>query len=359
MDLHLNKSITMELSGRSRTPESPRMLGSLPPRSSSRASGDGSKRQSSAPPSPRKQARFGELEAASKVMREVFGTLARLAPTEISVMLTGETGTGKSLLARAIHDASARAGGPFVALECGATASNLVEIELFGRERGAGPEAYSGALESARGGTLFLDEICDLPRELQARLLRALESSSVRRAGSTDARPIDVRIVASCRRDLKQRVQEGAFRDDLYFRLASTIVAVPPLRERMEDLPVIVERLLAKLGRDETQLTPEALELLRSRSWPGNVRQLENVLAAALAFVDAELLEAQHLRAASPDGGDPSIDALPLGGLTLEDIERVAIKQTLALTGGMKVRAAELLGIAVSTLYQKLKKYGL
>jgi two-component system NtrC family response regulator len=295
-------------------------------------------------------------------MREVFATLARIAPTEIAVMLLGETGTGKSLLARAIHAASAHAAGPFVIIECAAMDPKLVAADLFGsgEEAGApGANEGAGAFERAEGGTLFLNELCELPLELQPRLLRVLESRSVRRGGGTGDRPVDARILAASQADPKQRVAEGRLRGDLYFRLASTVVAVPPLRERVADLPLIIERVLEKVDRDDVRLSADAFDLLQHRSWPGNVRQLENVLTCALAFADDGVIDAEHLRAACPDSEKSVIDRLPLGGVTLENIERVAIKQTLALTGGMKVRAAEILGIAVSTLYQKLKKYGL
>jgi DNA-binding NtrC family response regulator len=293
-------------------------------------------------------------------MREVSATLERIAPTEITVMLLGETGTGKSFLARHIHAASGRAGGPFVTFECGTMDPKLVDEELFGRAEGPGAQrGHAGAFERAHGGTLLLDEVCDLPIELQRRLLRVLESRSVRRSGGAEDLAVDVRIIAASQRNPRQEVEQGRLRDDLYFRLASSIITVPPLRDRLDDLPLVVEQLLVKLGRSDTRLTAEALDVLKHRSWPGNVRQLENVLACALAFADESIVEAEHVRAACPNADDSEIDRLPLGGVTLEDIERVAIKQTLALTGGMKVRAAEILGIAVSTLYQKLKKYEL
>ena len=243
MELYLTKSITMD---RFRTQPAARLasrgharIGTATER---RARFDAPKKRSSAPPSPRPSVRFGELEASSARMCDVFATLARLAPSEITVMLTGDTGTGKSLLARSIHAMSARARGPFVTFECGAMEPNLVEAELFGREqKSATPDGQAGAFERARGGTLFLDEVCELPLELQPRLLRVLESRSVRRSGSTEDRPVDVRILAASQRDLKQRVEEGAFREDLYFRLASTVVAVPPLRDRMDDLSLVVD----------------------------------------------------------------------------------------------------------------------
>jgi two-component system response regulator AtoC len=286
--------------------------------------------------------RFGALDAVSASMRDVFGKLARLAPTDVTLTFLGETGTGKSILAHAVHAESRRADAPFVVFDCGATGASLAD-----------------AFERAEGGTLFFDEAGDLPAELQAHLLRALESRSIKASVRGDERPIDVRILAGTHHDLEERVRIGAFRKDLYFLLASTVVVAPPLRDRLDDLPLIARRILAALGAAEVALTPGALDALGRQSWPGNIRQLENVLARALAFADAGLVDVEHLQVPPHGAHDLEIERLPLGGHTLEVIERAAIKQTLALTGGMKVRAAELLGIAVSTLYQKLKKYEL
>ena len=319
-------------------------------------------RRPSFPPNAELTNRFGKLEASSVCMREVFTLLHRLAPTEITITLIGETGTGKDVLARAIHAGSARADAPFVIFDCGAVAPNLVESELFGHERGAFTGAlnsHAGAFERANGGTLFLDEVGELPLELQPRLLRALENRSVRRVGGTVDRPIDLRIIAATNRDLKLRVAKSLFREDLYFRLAAALVAVPPLRARLDDLPVIVPQLLASLGQPNVGIDPQVFDALCGQSWPGNVRQLKNVLACALTFVDHGVLEAEHLKLSSPQLDESDLDRLPLGGLPLASIERAAIRQTLAVTGGMKARAAQALGIAVSTLYDKLKKYDL
>jgi len=306
--------------------------------------------------------RFGWLEAASFRMQEVFTLLGRLAPTDITITLTGETGTGKDVLARAIHAHSQRAGASFTVFDCGAVAPNLVESELFGHERGSftgALSAHAGAFERAHGGTLFLDEVGELPLGLQPRLLRALENRSVRRVGGTVDRPFDVRVVAATNRDLKLRVAEGVFREDLYFRLAAAVITVPPLRARLEDLAFIVPSLLASLGHAELEVAPEALAALRSQTWPGNVRQLKNTLAFASTLASDGRLDATHLRLPSEADDDADLDRLPLGGQSLARLERAAIKQTLALTGGMKVPAAQALGIAVSTLYDKLKKYAL
>jgi two-component system response regulator HydG len=311
-------------------------------------------------PSPIKAPR--KVAAASGAMRRVLDLLEPLARAEVTVTLIGETGTGKDVLARTIHQLSPRRNGPFVVFDCGAVATNLAESELLGHERGAftgAIGAHAGAFERAHGGTLFLDEIGELPLELQTRLLRLLGNSSVRRVGGTQDRPFDVRIIAATNRDLQAEVSAGRCRQDLYFRLAAAVVQIPPLRERLEDIPVLAARLLEDLGHREVRLAPEALRSLASRHWPGNVRELKNVLACAVAFLDGSVLEARHLAvpSTSEQPAAEHVDHLPLGGIQLECIERAAIEQTLRQTGGNKTRAAELLGIAPSTLYVKLKRY--
>jgi DNA-binding NtrC family response regulator len=301
-----------------------------------------------------------KIAVVSSAMRRVFQLLEPLARSEVSITLMGETGTGKDVLARTIHNQSLRCSGPFVVFDCGAVAQNLAESELLGHERGAFTGAlasHSGAFERAHGGTLFLDEIGELPLELQTRLLRVLGNSSVRRVGGTQDRPMDVRIIAATNRDLQAEVNAGRFRQDLYFRLAAAVVQVPALRDRPEDLPVLVTRLLEDLGHRDVEVTPATLAILRSRPWPGNVRELKNALACACAFLDTPVLEPRHLTFPAPASRSPQLEELQLGGLKLECIERIAIAQTLQQTGGNKARAAQILGIAPSTLYEKLKKY--
>ena len=294
-------------------------------------------------------------------MASVIAQIRRLAKTEVTLTLTGETGTGKDVLAHVVHDASKRARGPFVVFDCGAVPANLVESELFGHERGAFTGAtseHAGAFERSRAGTLFLDEIGELPLDLQPRLLRALENKSVRRVGGTRDRPIDVRIIAATNRDLGALVANKLFRQDLYFRLAAAIVHVPPLRDRIEDVPLLARHLLADLGRGGVRLTTETLARLQAHVWPGNVRELKNVLAYALAFVDgAGALEARHLRFVPVVADGTVLERLPLGGHALERVEEATIRQTLTLTKGNKAHAARLLGISASTLYDKLKRY--
>jgi len=302
-----------------------------------------------------------KVVAESAAMRSVLELLEPLARAEVTVTLIGETGTGKDVLARTIHQQSPRRNGPFVVFDCGAVAPNLAESELLGHERGAftgAVGAHVGAFERAHGGTLFLDEIGELPLELQTRLLRLLGNSSVRRVGGTQDRAFDVRIVAATNRDLQGEVQAGRFRRDLYFRLAAAVVQVPSLRQRGEDIPALATRLLEDLGHEQVRIAPDALRSLVNRHWHGNVRELKNTLACAVAFLDGSVLEARHLAVPSPsEPSEAAVEQLPLGGIKLAAIERAAIEQTLRQTAGNKARAAEILGIAPSTLYEKLKKY--
>ncbi|MBV9945635.1 MAG: sigma-54-dependent Fis family transcriptional regulator [Myxococcales bacterium] len=310
--------------------------------------------------------KFGRVLARSSSMQETVGMLERFARTEVTVTLVGETGAGKDVLAHAIHEQSARSRRPFVVFDCGSVAANLAESELLGHERGAftgAVSAHAGAFERAHGGTLFLDEIAELPLDLQSRLLRALENRRVRRVGGRVDRCVDVRVIAATNRDLKADVTSGKFREDLFFRLAVAVVRVPPLRERPEDLPELVRGLLADLGRAELRLSDAAHNVLRAHPWRGNVRELKNALSCSVAFVEpgVTVLEPHHFRLlARPTAtSDPWIDGLPLAGQALETLERAAIRQTLVQSRGNKVHAARSLGIAVSTLYEKLKKHGL
>jgi len=237
--------------------------------------------------------RFGSAIGTSARMREVFAVLERVAPTNLSVLVEGETGTGKELLAEGIHRLSARASRPLVVLDCGAVAESLVESELFGHERGAFTDAVSaraGVFESADGGTLFIDEIGELPLALQPKLLRALESGEVRRVGSTHTRKVDVRVVAATNRNLPQAVNSGSFRADLYYRVAAVRVVVPPLRQRREDIPLLVqsfaEQVADELGADLQPLSPSAIARLQAEPWPGNVRELRNAVERLLLAPD-------------------------------------------------------------------------
>jgi DNA-binding NtrC family response regulator len=305
--------------------------------------------------------RFGNLIGAAPTMRKMFADLARIAPSEATVLITGESGTGKELVAEAIHEASKRSAGPLVVVDCGAIPATLFENELFGHERGSftgADRATPGAFERADGGTLFLDEIGELPLDLQPRLLRALEQRAVRRIGGSAEMAVDVRVIAATNRDLAAEVAAGRFRQDLFFRLSAAVVHVPPLRERPEDLSVLIDRLIADTGR-ECRVSGPAVAALRAYDWPGNIRELKNVITTALAMVDGPLLEMRHLMFPGSARRQPSLDDLPLGGRTLDAVERAAIRQTLDQVGGNRSKAARALGIAPSTLYEKIKRYGL
>lgn len=305
---------------------------------------------------------LGGIAARSSVMHMLFDTIERLAHTDVAITLAGETGTGKDVLARVVHECSPRKNGPFVVLDCGAVAANLAESELFGHERGSftgAVRAHLGAFERAHGGTLFLDEVGEMPLELQPRLLRAIESHRVRRVGGPKDRPVNVRVVAATNRDLQGEVAAGRFRQDLYYRLCAAVLHIPPLRDRTDDIGLLVRRLLDDMGHAEMQVSDEALTALHTQPWPGNVRELKNMLACAVAFADDGVIELQHLQRVAHRSGRSAFERLQLGGRRLSFIERTAIEQTLAQTGGNKMRAARALGIAVSTLYEKLKRYQL
>jgi DNA-binding NtrC family response regulator len=312
------------------------------------------------PPAVVEAVRFGRLAARSTSMKRAFAILRRLAPTDMTITLIGETGTGKDVLAQIVHEASPRARGNFAVLDCGAVAPNLAESELMGHERGSFTGAiaqYVGAFERANGGTLFIDEVGELPLDLQTRLLRVLESRKIRRVGGGQDRAVDVRVIAATNRELEADVSAGRFRRDLYFRLAAAVVRVPPLRERYDDLNILIPQLVADLGCANVRVAPSVFEWAATRSWPGNVRELKNALAYGLAFVDHGVLEADALSSLFQSSETAWLARLPLTGFTLAQIEQAAIQQTLVQTQGNKMKAARVLGIAVSTLYEKLKRY--
>jgi DNA-binding NtrC family response regulator len=296
-------------------------------------------------------------------MAAVDRLIDRLGPTSVTVAVLGETGTGKDVVARRLHAKSPRSDRPFVVFDCGAVAPSLIESELFGHERGSFTGAiatHMGALERAHGGTLFLDEIGELPLDLQPRLLRVLESGQVRRVGGSVMRTVDARVIAATNRDLRGEVAAGRFREDLYFRLAGAFICLPALRDRLNELEGLVPVLLKDLGAEGTQVGAEAYDVLRSHDWPGNVRELKNTLNCALAFADGGVIQPSHVHLMrNSDAARDPLGRLPLGGQPLQLIESTAIRQTLSLTRGNKAQAAILLGIAVSTLYEKIKKLGI
>ncbi len=237
---------------------------------------------------PSDQSRYGEVTGQSVAMRQVFGLLERLGPTDATVLIGGETGTGKDVLARSIHAEGPRSGKPFIVVDCGAVVGSLIESELFGHEKGSFTGAVAtrqGAFELANGGTLFLDEIGELPLDLQPKLLRVLEQRAIRRVGGNQSIRVDIRVIAASKRNLKMEVERGKFREDLFFRLAVVPIELPALRERRDDIPVLVEALLASLAdldpSTPTRISPEAVDALKAHDWPGNVRELRNVLERA------------------------------------------------------------------------------
>ncbi len=316
----------------------------------------------------RDSGRLGELVGASKPMQELMHLVELAAPSSASVLITGETGSGKEIAARSIHRLSPRAGQAFVAINCSAIPETLMESEIFGHEKGAftgAAERRLGCFELADGGTLLLDEIGEMPAPTQAKLLRVLEDHKVRRLGSKTETPVDVRVVAATNKDPEQAVAKGQIRQDLYFRLNVFHLHLPPLREHKEDLPMLVEHILrdinAKHGRQVRGVNSEVLDLFRSYTWPGNVRELRNALERAAIVCDRELIGRQHLPAdfgrvqAMASSGLSSL-RFPMG-TTVEAAERELILQTLAATNNNKTRAAELLGISLKTLHNKLKEY--
>jgi DNA-binding NtrC family response regulator len=307
--------------------------------------------------------RFGELIGSAAPMQEVYGILERIAPTDVTVLLEGETGTGKELAARAVHSHSRRSGGPFVVIDCGAVAPNLIESELFGHEKGAFTDAVKarqGAFELAEGGTIFLDEIGELSLDLQPKLLRALDQRETKRVGADKPVTFNVRVISATNKELEKEVKAGRFREDLFYRLSVVRVSLPPLRKRKEDIETIAGHLLAgmssEIGKKITGLSPEALAALTAYSWPGNVRELKNVLGRAAALCDGKRIEAKDLFLSQ---GKKTATFEGLSGKTLDEIEKAAIHATLRSVDGNKTEAAKVLGIAYSTLYEKMKKYGM
>ncbi len=305
--------------------------------------------------------------AISRRMREVEQLLARVAPTEANVLLTGESGVGKEVFARAVHGRSARAGATMVKLNCSAFPANMIEAELFGYAKGAftgAVTAFPGMLAEANGGTLFLDEITEMPVELQTRFLRVLQEREFRPLGTTKNRPVDFRLVAACNRPPALAVQEGRLRQDLYFRLKTFEVEIPPLRERREDLPKLIDTFLRQfsqqLSRPIPTLEAEVLELLRAYPWPGNVRELQNGIEHALILCDGPQLLARHLprEIQTPDLAR-STALRPATPVSFVDAEREALLDALRRANGNKAEAARQLGIHRATIYAKIRQFGL
>jgi DNA-binding NtrC family response regulator len=300
-----------------------------------------------------------ELIGHSKAMDNVKKLIAKVAPTDSTVLILGETGTGKELVARAVHQQSLRAEMPFVAINCGALPETLIESELFGHRKGAftgADEQRTGLFEVANGGTIFLDEIGELPKAMQAKLLRVLESGDIRRVGDNEAFRVDVRVVCATHRDLEQMVHQGDFREDLMFRINTFEVHIPPLRERVDDIGELAQNLLTRFraaaATHARPLSDEVLEALAGHVWPGNVRELANVIEHAAILCDELPLQVEHL----PRRFDSRRLRKEAAPKSLRDIEMLAIEESLERHDGNKSAAAEELGVSLKTLYNRLNQ---
>jgi two-component system response regulator AtoC len=310
---------------------------------------------------------FDELVGSNQAFVRALEAARRAAPTDLTVLIEGESGTGKELLAQAIHRRSARKDGPLVAVNCAAIPEGLLESELFGHERGAFTGAIRtrlGRFELARGGTLFLDEIGDMPLTMQAKILRALEERKIERVGGDRPIDVDVRIIAATNQTLSRLVDEGRFRADLFYRLHGVQLRLPPLRERLDDLPELIDTFLdrarRRLSRTTGPLSNEALQCLWVYAWPGNVRELQHVLEGAVLLSDGVILP-EHLPPAvqAPAGRERATPSGRSLDETIEDVERQMILVALGQTGGVQVRAARLLGITEQSLWYRIKKHGI
>jgi len=313
---------------------------------------------------------FENIVGQSAAMQRIFQQVQQVAPTHATVLIQGESGTGKELIAHLIHQYSDRADKPFVPVNCGALALTLLESELFGHERGAFTSAIRqkpGRFELANGGTLFLDEVSETSLDFQVKLLRVIETGRFERVGGTEIIHADVRTVAATNKDLEKRVQEGLFRDDLFYRLNVINIVLPPLRERREDIRLLVQAFLAEFSQTHkknlVRVSPAVMAILERHPWPGNVRQLRNVIEGAVIVTsnDETEIEPQHLPAEIcqivqvPEPAEVHIRV----GTSLHDAERELIRATLAQTGGNRAKTARLLGMGRKTLYRKLDEYGL
>jgi DNA-binding NtrC family response regulator len=319
---------------------------------------------------------LGELVGPSRAMQQVFALVRQVAPSRAAVLVLGESGTGKELVARAIHSLSPRAAGPFVAVNCAALPETLIESELFGNEKGAftgAVERRAGCFELAHTGTLLLDEIGDMPFPTQAKLLRVLEDSKVRRLGGKQEMLVDVRVVASTNKPLEEVMKKGAFREDLYYRLNVFPIRLPPLRERKDDIGALCAALINDLNRKHackvTDVSAAALERLHGHTWPGNVRELRNVIERAAILAGQGTIATSHLPSQFHTSGDSRIPLAPeapagpsirlsVGTTTIDQAERHLIEATLRHLRNNKTKAAETLGISLKTLFNKLKSYG-
>jgi transcriptional regulator with PAS, ATPase and Fis domain len=311
--------------------------------------------------------KFGldQIIGESKQMKDVFAKIQRAAPVDSTCLILGESGTGKELVAQALHHNSPRKKGPFVAVNCAAVPATLVESELFGHVRGAFTGATDrrfGRFEQADGGTLFIDEIGDFELGLQAKLLRVLETFTLTPVGGHEDRKVDVRVIAATSRDIRKMLEEGTFREDLYYRLNVVTIGLPPLRQRTDDIPILVEHFLREISQQKhtasRRISPEVMRRFEAYRWPGNIRELRNTLERMMVLADGEVLTdkdlPEEILAASNDFASPK--EVPTN-LTMDELERLAISKALEQCGGNRTHAAEKLGISVRTLQRKLRHY--
>jgi transcriptional regulator with PAS, ATPase and Fis domain len=304
-------------------------------------------------------------------MQEIYSLIELAAPTPARVLILGESGTGKELVAQSLHDLSERNKGPFIPVNCSAIPGTLLESEIFGHEKGAFTGAVDrkpGCFELAHGGTLFLDEVAEMSSTIQAKFLRILQDSSVKRIGGTVPMQVDVRVVAATNKDPLKAMQDGSLREDLYYRLNVCIIHLPPLRDRIDDIPLLVKALIeefnANYSRTVQSINDEALQCLMNHTWPGNVRELRNAIERAVMICTSDVITTAHLPAfvKPADGGNADERGetvrLPMGS-TIEDAERQLILQTLKYSRNNKTRAAQILGVSLKTLHNKLHRYGL
>ena len=314
------------------------------------------------------RAMFPDIIAPSPAMRSILGLILKIAPTDSTVLILGESGTGKELIARNIHSHSKRAAKPFVAINCAGIPEGLLECELFGHEKGSFTGAYNrktGKLEAANGGTVFLDEIADMPMVIQAKILRALQEREIERVGGTEPIRVDIRVIAATNKDLLKMVQEGKFREDLFFRIDVFSFRLPALRERSEEIPLLAKHLLRDI-KPEATLSAKALAALTAHHWPGNVRELKNTIEAAAALA-GDIIEPEHLNTSVRAQYEFLPKEISVGGdlihESLDDriaaMEKAMIIDALTRTGGVQVRAAELLGIKERSLWHRISKHAI
>ncbi|MBU6481398.1 MAG: sigma-54 dependent transcriptional regulator [Nitrospirae bacterium] len=310
--------------------------------------------------------RFDQMVGESEPMQRVYSLVEMVADSDVTVLLTGESGTGKELISRAIHHKSPRADGPFITLNCGALPENLFESELFGYEKGAFTGAMStkmGRFELAEGGTILLDEVGELSLKSQVDFLRVLETKEFRRLGGTKVIRVDTRVIAATNRNLEEAVKQGDFREDLYYRLNVVPIHLPPLRERGDDIPLLVDRFLGECSaqhhREPKDVSREAMRLLRLYGWPGNIRQLRNLMERLVVTVKDSMIQPEHLPEEIQAGKEDARTMVVTLGTSLDQLEREVIQRTLTEITNHREKAAKLLGISLRTLQYKIKEYGI